>query len=63
MEATIIKIVLAVIFGLSVVGKLTGKTKSTFENAGYGSGMMYAIAIAEMDMGSKEAINCCRFMR
>lgn len=48
MEATIIKIVLAVIFGLSVVGKLTGKTKSTFENAGYGSGMMYAIAIAEI---------------
>jgi len=48
MEATIIKIVLAAIFTLSVVGKLTGKTKSTFENAGYGPQLMYAIAIAEI---------------
>ena len=48
MEATIIKIVLAVIFTLSVVGKLTGKTKSTFENASYSSTLMYAIAIAEI---------------
>ena len=45
---TIIKIVLAIIFSLSVVGKLTGKTKSTFENAGYGPIVMYAIAIAEI---------------
>ena len=48
MEATNIKIVLAVIFTLSVVGKLTGKTKSTFENAGYSSKVMYATAIAEI---------------
>jgi len=48
MEATIIKIVLAVIFTLPVVGKLTGKTKSTFENAGYGAIVMYATAIAEI---------------
>lgn len=48
METTIIKIVLAVIFTLSVVAKLTGKTKSTFENAGYRSIVMYATAIAEI---------------
>ena len=48
MEVTIIKIVLAVIFTLSVVGKLTGKTKSTFENAGYSPIVMYATAIAEI---------------
>jgi len=48
MEATIIKIVLAVIFALSVVGKLTGKTNSTFENAGYGAIVMYATATAEI---------------
>lgn len=48
MEVIIIKIVLAVIFTLSVVGKLTGKTKSTFENAGYRPEVMYATAIAEI---------------
>jgi hypothetical protein len=48
MEVTIIKIVLAVIFALSVIGKLTGKTKSTFENAGYSLTIMYATAIAEI---------------
>ena len=48
MEATIIRIVLAVIFTLSVVGKLTGKTKSTFENAGYSPTVMYVTAIAEI---------------
>jgi hypothetical protein len=48
MEVIIIKIVLAVIFTLSVVGKLTGKTKSTFENAGYSPIIMYATAIAEI---------------
>lgn len=48
MEVTIIKIVLAAIFTLSVVGKLTGKTKSTFENAGYSLNVMYATAIAEI---------------
>ncbi len=44
----IIKIVLAVIFTLSVAGKLTGKTRSTFENAGYCPIIMYATAIAEI---------------
>jgi hypothetical protein len=48
MEVTIIKIVLAVIFTLSIAGKLTGKTKSTFENAGYSSIVMHATAIAEI---------------
>ena len=48
MEATIIKIVLAVIFALSVMGKLTGKTKSTFENVGYSPIIMYTTAIAEI---------------
>jgi len=48
MEITIIKVVLAVIFTLAVVGKLTGKTKSTFENAGFSPAVMYATAIAEI---------------
>lgn len=49
MEVTlIIKIILAAIFALSVVAKLTGKTKSTFEDAGYPLSVMYAIAIAEI---------------
>lgn len=48
MEVIIIKIVLAAIFTLSVVGKLTGKTKSTFENAGYSLNVMYATAVAEI---------------
>ena len=48
MEVTIIKIALAVIFSLSVVCKLTGKTKSTFENAGYSPIIMYATAVAEI---------------
>jgi len=48
MELTIIKIVLTIIFGLSVLGKMTGKTKLVFEKAGYGKGIMYTIAIAEI---------------
>lgn len=48
MEITIIKIILSVIFTLSVVGKLTGKTKSTFEDAGYPPIVMYATAVAEI---------------
>ena len=49
MEVTIIiKILLAVIFTLSVIGKLTGKTKSTFENVGYSPIVMYATAISEI---------------
>ena len=47
MGIDIIKAVLTFIFGLSVLGKLTGKTKSVFEKAGYGAGLMYATAIAE----------------
>lgn len=45
---TTIKIALALIFALSVVSKLTGKTKSTFENAGYPPIIMYATAAAEV---------------
>lgn len=48
MEITIIKVVLAVIFTLAVIGKLTGKTKSTFVNAGFSPVVMYATAIAEI---------------
>lgn len=48
MEVITIKIVFAVIFTSSVVGKLTGKTKSTFENAGYGQIVMYTTASAEI---------------
>jgi hypothetical protein len=47
MEINIIKAVLTLIFGLSVFGKLTGKTKLVFEKADYGTGLMYATAIAE----------------
>jgi len=45
MEITIIKVVLAVIFASAVIGKLTGKTKSTFENAGFSPAVMYATAM------------------
>lgn len=47
MEIMIIKCALAIIFALAILGKLTGKTKSTFEKAGYGPSMMYATAVAE----------------
>lgn len=48
MLVTILKVVLAVIFTLSAAGKLTGKTKSTFENAGFSPTIMYATAVAEI---------------
>jgi hypothetical protein len=48
MEITIIKAVLVLIFGLSVLGKITGKTKLVFEKAGYGTRILYATAIAEI---------------
>lgn len=48
MQMIIIKIMLAAIFALSVVGKLSGKTMSTFENAGYSPKVMYSTAIAEI---------------
>jgi len=44
----IIKIVLAVIFGLAALVKFSGKTKDTFEKSGYGVRFMYAIAFAEV---------------
>ena len=48
MQIIYLKISLAIIFTLSVIGKFTGKTKSTFENAGYGKEVMYATGIAEI---------------
>lgn len=48
MEIIYLKIGLAIIFALSVIGKFTGKTKSTFKNAGYGKEIMYATGIAEI---------------
>ena len=48
METFYIKIILTVIFTLAVLGKLTGKTKSTFEQAGYGREEMYAVAMGEI---------------
>lgn len=48
MEVLFLKVILASIFTLSVVAKLTGKTKSTFENAGYSPKLMYAIALVEI---------------
>ena len=47
METTIIKAFLAVIFGLAAFGKMTGKTKLVFEQAGYAAGVMYATGFAE----------------
>ena len=48
MEVTIIKIILAVIFSFSVFGKVSGKTKTTFENAGYSPAIICATAIGEI---------------
>lgn len=48
MEITIIKVVLAVVFTLAVAGKLTGKTRSTFENAGLSPAVMDATAFGEI---------------
>lgn len=48
MIVTLIKILLEIIFTLSIVGKLTGKTKATFENSGYSPKVMYGTAIAEI---------------
>lgn len=47
METIYLKIVLAIIFALAVIAKFTGKTKSTFEKAGYSPQIMYLIATAE----------------
>jgi hypothetical protein len=44
----VVKGILAAIFVLSVAGKLSGKTKSTFEKAGLPASVMYATAFAEI---------------
>lgn len=44
----IIKIVLAIIFGLAVIAKLSGKTKDVFKKSGYGLPFMYATALTEL---------------
>jgi hypothetical protein len=36
------------IFGLAILGKVTGKTKSTFDKAGYKPYFMYALALTEL---------------
>jgi hypothetical protein len=48
MEIIYLKISLAILFALSVIGKLTGKTKSTFEKAGYSWEVIYITAVAEI---------------
>ena len=48
MEIICIKISLAIIFTSAAIGKLTGKTKSTFEQAGYSRELMYTTAFAEI---------------
>jgi len=48
MEVAIIKNALVAIFILAIVGKLTGKTKSTFENAGYSSSNDYNETLSTM---------------
>ena len=52
MDILYLKIALAFIFALSVIGKLTGKTYSTFEKAGYSKAIMYATAVAEIILTS-----------
>ena len=44
----VIKIVLAVIFGLAALAKFAGKMKDTFEKSEYDLRFMYAIAFAEI---------------
>jgi hypothetical protein len=36
------------IFGLAILGKLTGKTSATFDKAGYNHYFMYCLALAEL---------------
>lgn len=48
MDILYLKIGLAITFTLSVIGKLTGNTYSTFEKAGYSKALMYATAVAEI---------------
>ncbi|MEX1241555.1 MAG: DoxX family protein [Cyclobacteriaceae bacterium] len=44
----IIKVILAIIFGMAAFAKLSGKTKDVFESSGYGLPFMYATAFAEV---------------
>lgn len=44
----ILKSLIAALFGLAILGKLTGKTKSTFDKAGYSPFFMYGLALAEL---------------
>jgi hypothetical protein len=48
MEILFLKTSLTILFALAVTGKVTGKTKSTFEKAGYSHEVIYAVAIAEI---------------
>lgn len=48
MEIFIIKAVLTAIFALAVLGKITGKTKLVFQQAGFTAGVMYATGFAEL---------------
>jgi len=43
----ILKCIIAAIFGMAILGKLTGKTRSTFDKAGYSPIFMYGLALAE----------------
>lgn len=47
MESILIYFI-AGIFGLAILAKLTGKTKATFDNAGYSHYFMYGLALAEL---------------
>lgn len=44
----ILKYIIAAIFGLAIFAKLTGKTRPTFDKAGYSPYFMYGIALAEL---------------
>ena len=48
MNIIYVKIGLAIIFTSAAIGKLTGKTKSTFEKGGYSHELMYTTAFAEI---------------
>lgn len=39
---------IACIFGLAILGKLLGKTTTTFDKAGYSHSFMYGLALAEL---------------
>ncbi|MCA0234560.1 MAG: DoxX family protein [Bacteroidetes bacterium] len=43
----ILKYIIASIFTLAILGKVTGKTKPTFKKSGYSQWFMYSVALAE----------------